>query len=101
MKYIILIPDYTGYCIRDEFEGEISLEKLNLPKSLFNKIVTWHNAYREIIPLSEEERKSKKEEIQNLDAQGLEFARSLKSLIPGGAKVKYFSEGRLRYLRAD
>ena len=34
MKYIILMPDYTGSCIRDEFGEEINLKSLNLPKHL-------------------------------------------------------------------
>ena len=101
MKYIVLMPDYTGSCIRDEFEGEIAMESLNLPKKTFNEITIWHNAYRKIIPLSKEEREQKIEEIEKLDAQGLEFAKSLKTLIPGGAKVKYFSEGKLKYLQVN
>jgi hypothetical protein len=38
MKYIVLMPDYTGSCIRDEFEGEIAVESLNLPKETFNEM---------------------------------------------------------------
>lgn len=101
MKYIVLMPDYTGSCVRDEFEGEISVESLNLPEHILNEITTWHNAYRKIIPLSKEEREQRKEEIEKLDAQGLELAKSLKNLIPGGAKVKYFSEGKLKYIQVN
>ena len=101
MKYIVLMPDYTGSCIRDEFEGEIAMESLGLPKEIFNEITVWHNAYRKIIPLSEEEREQRIEEIEKLDAQGLELAKNLKTLVPGGAKVKYFSEGKLKYLQVN
>jgi hypothetical protein len=101
MKYIVLMPDYTGSCIRDEFEGEIAIESLGLPKEILNKITVWHNAYRKIIPLSKEEREQRIEEIEKLDAQGLELAKSLKTLVPGGAKVKYFSEGKLKYLHVN
>ena len=98
MRYIILIPNYTGSCVQDEFGGEIELENLHLPTHVFKKIIAWHNAYKKIIPLSLEERERKKEEIEELDVQGIELAKSLKNLIRGGAKVKYFSEGKLRYL---
>jgi len=101
MKYIILMPDYTGSCIRDEFGEEINLKSLNLPKYILNEINTWHNEYRKIIPLDMKERSQKIEEIEKLDSQGLELARNLQKLIPGGAKVKYFSEGKLKYIHVS
>lgn len=101
MKYIVIIPDYMGSCIRDEFEGEIAVESLELPDDIINEINAWHNNYRKIIPLSTKERGQRKEEIEKLDAQGLELAKCLETLIPGGAKVKYFSEGKLKYMRVN
>ena len=59
MKYLIIMPDYTGSGIRDEFEGEISLNDLDLPIDFINEFTSWHNEYREIIPLDNEERKKK------------------------------------------
>lgn len=52
------MPDYTGPCIRDEFEGEITLNDLDLPKNIVGKLTIWHRAYREIIPLSKGEKRS-------------------------------------------
>ncbi|MFW9873667.1 MAG: hypothetical protein ACFFG0_11220 [Candidatus Thorarchaeota archaeon] len=98
MRYIILMPDYTGSCIRDEFGEEIKLESLNLPKRILDEINIWHDAYRKIIPLSMEERTKKINEIEKLDVQGLKIAKSLKKLIHGESKVKYFSEGKLKYI---
>jgi hypothetical protein len=57
MKYLILIPDYTGSCIRDEFEGEIEIENLGLTQDTINELVKWQDIYSRIIPLSIEEKK--------------------------------------------
>ena len=101
MRYIVLMPDYTGSCVRDEFGEEIKLESLNLPKNILDEINIWHEAYRKIIPLTMEERTQKIDDIEKLDVQGLKIANSLKKLIPGGAKVKYFSEGKLKYIHVN
>ena len=101
MRYIVLMPDYIGSCIRDEFGEEIKLESLNLPKNILDEINIWHDAYRQIIPLTMKERIQKIDDIEKLDVQGLKIANNLKKLIPGGAKVKYFSEGKLKYIHVN
>ncbi len=98
MRYLTIMPDYTNSCINDDFEGPITLESLNLPKKFINKLTNWHDSYKEIIPLDENERQKKLFEIEELDKEGLELTKELKELIPGGAKIKYFSEGKLIYL---
>ena len=98
MKYLTLIPNYTGSCIQDDFEGQINLESLNLPHDFIEKLNVWHDSYKAIIPLNEQERKKISREIENLDDEGLQLAKTLKQLISGETKIKYFSEGRLAYL---
>ncbi len=98
MKYLTLIPDYTGSCIQDDCEGRIELDELRLPQNLVNEIIDWHKSYRKIIPLSEEQRLEKMREIERLDLQGLELAERISRLIPGDAKVRYYSEGKYKYL---
>ncbi|WP_032113839.1 hypothetical protein [Candidatus Paracaedibacter symbiosus] len=98
MKYLILSPSYSGSCIQDEFNGEIELEDLNLPKDFIEEINIWHFAYKKFIPLSKEQRNIYAHVMEALDNQGLEIASKLKTLIPGGAKIKYFSERKLSYL---
>ena len=98
MKYLIIMPDYTGSGIRDEFEGEISLNDLDLPIDFINEFTSWHNEYREIIPLDTEERKKRSAQIEKLDTQGIELTKKLTKFMPNGVKIKYFSEGKLRYL---
>ena len=98
MKYLTIIPDYTGSCLRDDFEGQIELEELGLPQEYISELSSWHEAYRQIIPLSDEERVARIQEIEKLDNKGLELAKRLEDLVLGGAKVKYYSEGKLKHL---
>ncbi len=93
MKYLTLMPDYTGSCIRDDFEGQIEPTLLGLPQSFLRRLYTWQDLYKKIIPLDQDEREKKIHEIERLDQEGLSLAKELRQLIPGGAKVKYFSEG--------
>ncbi len=95
------MPDYTGSCLRDDFEGQIELEKLGLPQEYINKLSSWNEAYRKIIPLSDNERSERIKEIEALDKEGLELAKKLKNLVPGGANVKYYSEGKLKLLHVE
>jgi hypothetical protein len=98
MRYLTIIPDYTGSCIKDEFTGQLVIEELGLPQAYINAITLWNVSYRVIIPLSEDQKRALRKEIEQLDRQGIEFSQQLKDLVPGGTKVKYFSEGLMKYL---
>lgn len=98
MRYLTMAADYTGSCLRDDFTGPIELTSLDLPQEFIEEIISWHCLYRKIIPLSEEQREKIMNEIDTLDAQGLKITEKLKTLIYGGAKIRYYSEGRLKYL---
>ncbi len=98
MRYLTIMPDYTGSCIKDDYTGQIDIEDLELPQGYIDEISFWHESYRAIIPLSDEQRLARKGEIEDLDKQGLELSRKLTDLVSGGAKVKYFSEGLMKYL---
>lgn len=98
MRYLTIIPNYTGSCIKDDYTGQIDIKDLELPQDYVSKISSWHKSYRAIILLSDEQRATRKGEIEDLDKQGLEFSRRLTYLVSGGAKVKYFSEGLMKYL---
>lgn len=96
MRFLTIASNYTGPCIQDNFEGPISIDQLGLSDSFIQEINVWNEAYKVIIPLSE-----KINEIELLDQHGLEIANKLQRLVPGGAKVNYFSEGKLKYLPID
>lgn len=101
MRYIIVMPDYTGSCLRDEFDGELPIQSLDLSENLVQEIESWHALYRKIIPLESEERKRNKKQIEKLDKDGIQIAQKIKKQVPGGVKIKYFSEGKLKYLDFD
>ncbi len=98
MKYLTIIPDYTGSCIKDDFTGQIEIEELGLPQDFIDEISSWHESYKIIIPLSDAQRLAQMEEIEKLDKKGLKLSQKLTKLLLGGAKVKYFSEGLMKYL---
>ena len=98
MRYLTIMPDYTESCIVDDYKGRIKLKELNLSKPFLQEIEDWHLRYRKIIPLSDEQREIQKKEIEELDMQGLQLALKLEQLLPKETKIKYFSEGKLKFL---
>ena len=64
MQYLTLSPDYTGSCLKEDDGDYIEIDELSLPAEIKEKINDWHNDYRKIIPLDEEERAQKKELIE-------------------------------------
>lgn len=98
MKYLTIMPDYTGSCVQDDFGGKIEIDQLDLPSEFVDEILSWHADYRGIIPLGDEQRLAKMDVIEKLDNKGLKIAQKLEDLVHGGAKVKYFSEGKLKFL---
>jgi len=101
MKYLTIMPDYTGSCIIDEIKGQIEVKELCLPQEFINELDLWHESYRRIIPLDMEQRSQRISEIDVLDKQGLKLSQTLSELIPNGAKVKYYSEGLLKYIPVE
>lgn len=98
MRYLTIMPDYTQSCIKDDYKGRVEIEELNLPQEFVAELNNWHSNYREIIPLDDDQRQVIMNRIDQLDEWGLKLAHQLVTLVPGGAKVKYFSEGKLKYL---
>jgi len=101
VKYLTLAPDYTRSCIKDEFSEIIEIKSLSLPDDFKTQLEDWHIEYRKIIPLDEAERIKKSQLIDKLDKVGISLTKQLSMLIEGGAKIKYFSEGHLKYLPID
>ena len=101
MRYLTIIPNYTGSCITEDFKGEVVLSTLDLPIDFIKEIEEWHLRYRKIIPLNEQQRKAQMLEIEILDVQGIYLSKRLEELISEETKVKYFSEGKLKYLDND
>lgn len=98
MRYLVLTADYQVSGIKDEFEGGLSRDKLELPEGLWDEIEDWVSDYQHIIHLDSNERASLIDEITNLDARGLAIKQQIIEFYEGSVKVKYYSEGLLRYV---
>lgn len=92
MRYLILSAEYLGSCLRDEFNGEVELNSLGISPELIEEITSWQNSYAKFIPMSNDQRHSFLTDMEELDISGIEIAKKLQFVIPGNAKVKYFSE---------
>ncbi|MDZ7679297.1 MAG: hypothetical protein U5K29_12190 [Acidimicrobiales bacterium] len=99
MRYLTLAADYTQSALRDDFVGTVVPEEVGLTENLGDRIRDWNARYKAIIPLDEAERGSSPtaELIDALDTEGLLLARAIEAQM-SDAKVRYFSEGRLRYV---
>lgn len=96
MKYITLIADYTQSCLHDDYIGPLELNELDLPAEIIKQLIQWNDRYKSIIRLSQEERAGHITFINMLDKEGLELSEKLRILLD--AKVRYYSEGLLRYI---
>jgi len=93
VRYLTLVADYTGAPLRESDGTVIGPDDLRLPPHIWNDLDAWNQRYREVLPLDEEGRKKRRGEIRVLDQKGRELAVLIETLVPGGAKVAYYSEG--------
>ena len=98
MRYLTIASDYTGSCIMDDFQGQVDCLELQLDEEFCKELDEWNANYKVIILLDMEERDQRCDEIKMLDERGMYLAKKLANAIQGGAKVKYYSEGKLEYL---
>jgi hypothetical protein len=99
MRYLTLAADYTQSALRDDFLGSMVPEEVGLSEELGTRIRGWNDRYRVVIPLSEEARGSRetRELIEALDGEGVALVAEIEAQLED-VKVRYFSEGELRYL---
>ena len=98
MRYVLLAADYLEPVLRDENSGEDLLLHLRPREGLAERIATWNEAYQPIIPLEAHARLDAADLIDALDRAGLMLAAQVADALGDGSKVRYYSEGRLRYL---
>ena len=101
MRYLTVAAEYIGSCIKDDSQGQIDCHELLLDEDLCKELEEWNADYKVIIPLDMDEREQRYDEIKILDERGIRLAKKLTEAIKGGAKVKYYSEGKLKYLELD
>ena len=99
MRYLTIAAEYSQSCLRDDFAGPVEPESLNLPDDLCRELRQWNHEYRAVIPLemSERAKSGVSSLIDRLDREGTRLAERVRKAI-GDAKVRYYSEGHLRYL---
>ena len=96
MKYLTLAADYTVLDLKDQYTGKDIMSFL--PAGLSFKIQQWNKKYKKIIPLSTEERRQYENEINDLDMEGIAICEDIKKNLSEKIKIRYFSEGKLKYL---
>ncbi len=84
--------------IKDEFEGCLNKENIELTDSLWSELESWVSEYQEIIPMTQEQRATEKEKISKLDIKGISIKQKIIEHFNGDVKVKYYSEGLLDYI---
>jgi hypothetical protein len=97
MRYAVLSADCGEPSLRDDSGRDAQDVWRALSQSLRDDIAEWHEAYQVVIPMDMVQRTEKAALIQELDRRGLELADSTTGELHP-AKVRYYSEGRLRYL---
>jgi hypothetical protein len=96
MRYLVLSADYYSF-LQDEFNEDFDYLELGLPKDLVERLEDWHNNYLPIVPMDKNERLSAGLVIAQLDIEGVNLAKEIKSAL-GDIKISYYSEGLLKKL---
>ena len=99
MRYLTVVADYSQSSLHDDFDGPVEPEALHLPQALCDELRSWNDQYRTIIPLGEEarQRTENTELISRLDNQGQGLAQKVADALKPKVKVRYYSEGHMRY----
>ena len=102
MRYLTVVADYTQSPLRDDYIGTVVPEEIGLSWELGAQLRDWNDRYRAILPLDAADRVSApaSDLIDVLDDEGLNLADAVSSTLQD-VKVRYYSEGRLRFLPSD
>ena len=96
MNYLILHADYMSSGIRHEYGDQIPKYDNILSVKTWESIISWVNSYSPVVMMDELERKLSIDLINELDQEGLKIKNEIESQL--NAKVKYYSEGFLKYI---
>jgi len=86
--------DYAGNYLVNEFDPNATVDSLNIPKELLLKLEKWNEEYTSNIPTGGLADASISSEYDHFDNRGIALAQEVISVIQGGAKIKYYSEGK-------
>ncbi len=89
-RYIIIDGVLNSTGIRDEFEGYIKPQELNLPNEFIIALKNWLTKYEKTYYLTEGEIVPNM--INELDNEGINLAKELKNYLGDEYKIKYHSD---------
>lgn len=96
MRYLTLAADYLDPSLVDVLLGRLDVRESGVSEELGKRIFEWNKEYQVVIPCDLLEREALNDLIEDLDEKGAALARDVqRELAP--AKVRYYSEGWLRY----
>ena len=95
MKNFEFAADYLRPMLKSNADDELEFEDFEIDQALKNEIIDWNEKYQHIIPLDQAKRAYFLNDIEQLDNTGLQLAKKLEIVLDG--KVRYFSEGHLKY----
>lgn len=89
---------YSGDCVRNEFGGEVDLNSLGVTVDTISNLVKWNSKYKQIMPMTREQRVEHHKLIKLLDSEGIELSYTLEAELSDSSKIKYYSEGLLQFV---
>lgn len=100
MMHLTLSADYLGFSLRDGAAEVVTPQDLGLSAELVAELDHWNSRYQSIIPMEMAERQEGRPSslIRELDQAGQELADRIANIVPGKFKVRYYSEGLLKYM---
>ena len=98
MKYLTISSDYASSGIKDDFGREIQKGDLPVEDVLWERLSEWVKKYSRIIMMEAQEREANMKLINQLDNEGILLAIEFKNNLGSEYKIKYYSEGLLKYL---
>jgi hypothetical protein len=96
VRYLVLSADYLEPRLRDDSRDDDANSWRVLSLELQADLARWNRDYQVVVPMDLAQRTQAADLIQELDTRGLQLARRI-SLEVGPSKVRYYSEGLMRY----
>lgn len=97
MRHLILSADYLRPSLRDEDSSTESDPWQELSPTLAAEILEWNDRYQVVVPMDMPARVTAAGLIDQLDRDGVDLAARIQDDL-NPAKVRYYSEGLMRYL---
>lgn len=98
MRYLTISADYRSSGIKDQ-DSELHRGDIEVPDLLWEMLQKWVADYSSIVMMDLQERANASSEISQLDLRGLQLVEDFRNALGPDVKIRYYSEGLLRYLK--